>query len=71
MERETDRSPDVQQAAERLSRPRARVALALKRFLDVGLAFAMIVALLPLFALVAAGAAGSSSASGSGGTGAG
>ena len=52
MERETDRSPDVQKAAERLSRPRARVALATKRLLDIVLALAMIVALLPLFVLV-------------------
>jgi lipopolysaccharide/colanic/teichoic acid biosynthesis glycosyltransferase len=52
MERETDRSPDVQKAAERLSRPRARAALATKRLLDVVLALAMIVALLPLFVLV-------------------
>ena len=54
MERETDRSPDVQRAAERLSRPRARAALGAKRLLDVVLALVMIVALVPLFVLVLA-----------------
>jgi lipopolysaccharide/colanic/teichoic acid biosynthesis glycosyltransferase len=52
MEREQDRSPDVQRAAQRLSRPRARAALAMKRLLDIVLALAMIVALLPLLVLV-------------------
>jgi lipopolysaccharide/colanic/teichoic acid biosynthesis glycosyltransferase len=52
MERETNRSPDVQQAAERLSRPRARIALGTKRLVDIVLASVMIVALLPLFVLV-------------------
>ena len=52
MERETDRSPDVERAAQRLSRPRARIALATKRTLDILLALAMIVALLPLFVVV-------------------
>jgi lipopolysaccharide/colanic/teichoic acid biosynthesis glycosyltransferase len=52
MEREQHRSPDVERAAQRLSRPRARAALATKRLLDVVLALAMIVALLPLFVLV-------------------
>jgi lipopolysaccharide/colanic/teichoic acid biosynthesis glycosyltransferase len=52
MDRDTVRSPDVERAAQRLSRPHARVALIAKRLLDVVLAFAMLVALLPLLALV-------------------
>jgi lipopolysaccharide/colanic/teichoic acid biosynthesis glycosyltransferase len=47
-----ERSPDVEQAAERLRRPRVRGALAAKRALDVLLAAAMLVALLPLLVLV-------------------
>ena len=50
MERKQDRSPDVERAAQRLGRPRARAALVAKRLLDVLLALAMVVALLPLFA---------------------
>jgi lipopolysaccharide/colanic/teichoic acid biosynthesis glycosyltransferase len=46
------RSPDVEQAAARLRRPRVRAALAAKRALDVLLAVAMLVALLPVFLLV-------------------
>jgi lipopolysaccharide/colanic/teichoic acid biosynthesis glycosyltransferase len=53
MERRGDRSPDVERAAERLARPRTRVALALKRLLDVVLALAMLVALLPVLIVVA------------------
>ncbi len=52
MEREHDRSPDVERAAERLSRPRARTALVAKRTLDVVLAVAMLAALLPLLVVV-------------------
>jgi lipopolysaccharide/colanic/teichoic acid biosynthesis glycosyltransferase len=46
------RSPDVEQAAERLRRPRTRAALGAKRALDVLLAATMLVALLPLLVLV-------------------
>jgi lipopolysaccharide/colanic/teichoic acid biosynthesis glycosyltransferase len=52
MERKEDRSPDVERAAERLARPHARAALALKRAFDVLLAVAMLVALLPMFLMV-------------------
>ena len=52
MERQEDRSPDVARAAQRLARPRARAALALKRLLDVVLALVMMVALLPLLVIV-------------------
>ncbi len=52
MERKQDRSPDVEQAAARLARPHARVALLGKRLLDIVLALAMLVALAPLFLLV-------------------
>jgi lipopolysaccharide/colanic/teichoic acid biosynthesis glycosyltransferase len=52
-------SPDVEQAAERLSRPLTRGALAAKRVLDMLLAAAMVVALLPLFVLVGVLLAGS------------
>jgi lipopolysaccharide/colanic/teichoic acid biosynthesis glycosyltransferase len=46
------RSADVEQAAERLSRPRTRAARAAKRTLDVLLAAVMLVALAPLLVLV-------------------
>jgi lipopolysaccharide/colanic/teichoic acid biosynthesis glycosyltransferase len=52
IERKEDRSADVQRAAQRLARPRTRVALALKRVIDVLLALAMLVALLPMIATV-------------------
>jgi lipopolysaccharide/colanic/teichoic acid biosynthesis glycosyltransferase len=52
MDRKEDRSPDVERAAERLARLHARVALALKRGVDVLLALAMLVAVLPMFAVV-------------------
>ena len=52
MEQDTYPFPDVQRAAQRLARPRARAALAAKRLMDVLLATVMLVALLPLFALV-------------------
>jgi lipopolysaccharide/colanic/teichoic acid biosynthesis glycosyltransferase len=52
MEREDNRSPDVERAAQRLSRPLARVGLLAKRLLDMLLALAMIVALLPLLLVV-------------------
>ena len=42
MERKQDRSPDVEQAAARLSRPHARLALIAKRLLDMLLAAAML-----------------------------
>jgi lipopolysaccharide/colanic/teichoic acid biosynthesis glycosyltransferase len=45
-------SPDVEQAARRLRRPRARGALAAKRTLDVLLAAAMLVALAPLLVVL-------------------
>ena len=45
-------SPDVEQAARRLARPAARVALVLKRAVDVVLALVMIVALLPVLIVV-------------------
>jgi lipopolysaccharide/colanic/teichoic acid biosynthesis glycosyltransferase len=45
-------SPDVEQAARRLRRSRARGALAAKRALDVLLAVAMLVALSPLLLVV-------------------
>src|SRR4051812_35339296 len=48
MERKVDRSPDVERAAARLSRPLARLALVLKRALDVLLALGMIIAVAPL-----------------------
>jgi lipopolysaccharide/colanic/teichoic acid biosynthesis glycosyltransferase len=52
MDRKEDRSPDVERAAKRLARLPARFALALKRVLDVLLALAMLVALLPMFVVV-------------------
>ena len=45
-------SPDVEQAARRLRRPRARGALAAKRALDVLVAVVMLAALAPLLLLV-------------------
>ena len=54
MERRVDRSPDVERAAARLARPRSRAALLTKRLIDVGLAAAMLVSLLPLFLFVLA-----------------
>jgi lipopolysaccharide/colanic/teichoic acid biosynthesis glycosyltransferase len=45
-------SPDVEQAAQRLGRPRARAARVTKRALDVLLAAIMLVALAPLLVLV-------------------
>ena len=53
MERQEDRSPDVARAAQRLARPRARAALAVKRLLDAVLALVMMIALLPLLVIVA------------------
>src|ERR1700754_4703795 len=52
MERRQDRSPDVERAATRLERPLARLALVAKRTLDIVLSLAMLVAVLPLFAIV-------------------
>jgi lipopolysaccharide/colanic/teichoic acid biosynthesis glycosyltransferase len=52
MERKVDRSPDVERAAARLGRPRARLALLTKRGIDVFLGLAMLVSLVPLFAVV-------------------
>ena len=54
MERRLDRSPDVERAAARLARPHARLALATKRLFDIVVALAMLVSLLPLFAVVLA-----------------
>lgn len=54
MERRLDRSPDVERAATRLARPRARLALAAKRGIDVVLGVAMLVSLVPLFVVVMA-----------------
>jgi lipopolysaccharide/colanic/teichoic acid biosynthesis glycosyltransferase len=48
MGRRSERSPDVERAAQRLSRPVARTGLAAKRTLDFVLALAMLVAVLPL-----------------------
>jgi lipopolysaccharide/colanic/teichoic acid biosynthesis glycosyltransferase len=53
MERRLDRSPDVERAAQRLARPRARIGLVTKRLIDIALATLMLVALLPLFVIVA------------------
>src|SRR3954470_19181707 len=47
-----DRSPDVEQAAQRLRLPRVRAGLAVKRTLDVLLSLLMLVALLPVMLLV-------------------
>jgi lipopolysaccharide/colanic/teichoic acid biosynthesis glycosyltransferase len=52
MERKLDRSPDVERAATRLARPRARASLALKRLLDIVLSAAMLVAVTPVFIVV-------------------
>jgi lipopolysaccharide/colanic/teichoic acid biosynthesis glycosyltransferase len=52
MEREENRSPDVERAAQRLSRPLARLGLAAKRVLDMVLSLLMIVALVPLLLVV-------------------
>ncbi len=52
MEIAQDPSPDVEQAARRLRRPRARGALVAKRALDVLLAAVMLVALAPLLLMV-------------------
>jgi lipopolysaccharide/colanic/teichoic acid biosynthesis glycosyltransferase len=52
MDRRGLRSPDVERAAQRLARPRARVALLLKRLGDVLLALMMLVALLPVLIVV-------------------
>jgi lipopolysaccharide/colanic/teichoic acid biosynthesis glycosyltransferase len=52
MERRLDRSPDVERAATRLARPRARIALVTKRLLDIVLALVMLIAVTPLFAVV-------------------
>lgn len=52
MDRREHRSPDVERAAERLARPRTRVALAVKRLADVLLALAMLVSLLPVLIVV-------------------
>jgi lipopolysaccharide/colanic/teichoic acid biosynthesis glycosyltransferase len=51
-EREEHRSPDVERAAERLARPGARASLLAKRALDIVLATAMLVAVLPLLVVV-------------------
>jgi lipopolysaccharide/colanic/teichoic acid biosynthesis glycosyltransferase len=52
MEREQDRSTDVERAAQRLARPHARAGLVAKRLLDMLLALAMLLALLPLLIAV-------------------
>jgi lipopolysaccharide/colanic/teichoic acid biosynthesis glycosyltransferase len=52
MEYGLERSPDVERAAERLARPRARMALLAKRGVDVVLALAMLIALAPLALVV-------------------
>jgi lipopolysaccharide/colanic/teichoic acid biosynthesis glycosyltransferase len=52
MEYGLDRSPDVERAAARLARPRARVALVAKRLLDVVLALVLLIAVLPVLVLV-------------------
>jgi lipopolysaccharide/colanic/teichoic acid biosynthesis glycosyltransferase len=52
MERQEDRSPDVARAAQRLGRPLARVALAVKRLVDVLLALVMLIALSPILLVV-------------------
>jgi lipopolysaccharide/colanic/teichoic acid biosynthesis glycosyltransferase len=52
MDRKEDRSPDVERAAARLGRPSARLALVFKRVVDVLLALAMLIALLPMFVVV-------------------
>ncbi len=52
MQQKPERSPDVARAAERLGRPTTRLALFVKRTVDVGLSLAMLVALVPLFLIV-------------------
>jgi len=52
MDRGLERSPDVEQAAARLARPHARLALACKRLTDMVLALAMLVAVLPVLVFV-------------------
>lgn len=52
MEYGLDRSPDVERAAERLARPRARAGLVAKRALDAVLALVLLVAVLPVLVLV-------------------
>ncbi len=52
MEHGLHRSPDVERAAERLARPRARAALLAKRLLDTVLALVLLVAVLPVLVLV-------------------
>jgi lipopolysaccharide/colanic/teichoic acid biosynthesis glycosyltransferase len=52
MERRLERSPDVERAAQRLARPITRAGLIAKRTLDIVLALAMLLALLPLFVVV-------------------
>jgi lipopolysaccharide/colanic/teichoic acid biosynthesis glycosyltransferase len=52
MEHRLERPPDVERAAQRLARPLTRAGLIAKRGLDVVLALAMLVALLPLFVVV-------------------
>jgi lipopolysaccharide/colanic/teichoic acid biosynthesis glycosyltransferase len=52
MERAKERPPDVERAAERLRRPRARARLAVKRALDLVTALAMLAALAPMLVLV-------------------
>ena len=47
-----ERSPDVARAAQRLGRPTTRLALFVKRSVDVVLSLAMLVALVPLFLIV-------------------
>jgi lipopolysaccharide/colanic/teichoic acid biosynthesis glycosyltransferase len=54
MEREQNWSTDVERAAQRLARPGARAGLVAKRLLDILLALAMLLALLPLFVVVIA-----------------
>jgi lipopolysaccharide/colanic/teichoic acid biosynthesis glycosyltransferase len=52
VERRQDRFPDVERAAQRLARPRARLALVCKRAADIALALVMLVALLPILLAV-------------------
>jgi lipopolysaccharide/colanic/teichoic acid biosynthesis glycosyltransferase len=53
MERAQERPPDAARAAERLDRRHARMRLAAKRGLDLALALAMLLALVPLVVLAA------------------
>lgn len=52
VERREDRFPDVERAAQRLARPRARFALVCKRSVDIVLALTMLIALLPILIIV-------------------